>query len=555
MCGANQFHTVAGCNTQPANIPRLSPETAMRQFTLDIIDEATSQRERLLLTAREVDRLRREDDDTPLSLLLARHIEALARQRGFSLEGERAKIRDAARMLLVEEEAVIRLHASPPAEAAPAKTAPVEAAQVQPPPFDNPLPPLLLCRYDDPIQTRDRLCDILAQANRVPVFWSRTRGLQLLDASRRAALDDDVPGDALRDPAALLEFILARPNPRIAYVLEDFHHYIGGSEMLGPEYGRLRALLRDLGAVLAHREETVCLLTPAGFELPEELQAYFTPAFAAGPAEAALLGRYGTLLTEQPALGRLKPVIGAEDSIQRVLQVLGRMEANNPLLVGHPGVGKTAVVEGLAQRIASGAAPTLVRGRRLYALSLASIVSGTRYRGDLEARMESLLREVLRERDNIIVFIDEIHVLLQAGGAEGSMGIAEMLKPVLARGQFPCIGATTVEGERLLAADPALSRRFQKVLIQEPDRDQCLDILRGLAPCFERHHAVAIADDALRAAVDLSIKHLHDSRLPGKAVALLDGAASLCALRGKSTVQLMDVFAEMEKVRRHQGSL
>lgn len=521
----------------------------MRQFNLDIIDAAARQRERLRFTTSDLERLRRSDQTTPLSLLLARRIEAMARERGFALDGERARIVEAARTLLVEEAAELRLGES--ALADPAR--PIEAAvqpevRIQEPAI--PCPALVVCRYDAPTTARLRLSEALVAARRTPVFWSRGRGLRLRDAARRFAPDDDAPGEALRDPAALLDYILSRPNPGLAYVLEDFHHYLGPDGALGPEYGELRALVRELAAAMEGREETVCLLVPAAYELPAEVRGLFDSAFAPVPEGSPLLDRHARLLTSPEVLARLKPVIGVEATIERVLQILGRMEANNPLLVGHPGVGKTAVAEGLAQAVAAGDVPRFARGRRIYDLSLSSLVAGTRYRGDLEARVDALLREVVARRDEVIIFIDELHSLARAGRAEGSMGVGELLKPALSRGDFPCIGATTLEGERLLADDPALARRFCPVPVAEPDPGQCLRILRGLAPTFERHHGLRIAQDALKAAVDVSVKRQPEARLPAKAVALLDGAAAWCALRGKDTVQVMDIFAEMERLRR-----
>ena len=256
------------------------------------------------------------------------------------------------------------------------------------------------------------------------------------------------------------------------------------------------------------------------------------------------LDRYGVELTSAAYRAKINPVIGMESVLEKVVQTLIRMEANNPLLVGHPGVGKTAVAEGFALLLSRNEVPPVLQGRILYSLSLTSLVAGTRYRGEMEARLEGLLNEVERCRDQVILFIDEIHGLLDAGMAEGGFGIGDILKPVLARGDFPLIGATTFEGAQHLAMDTALTRRFNTIVIQEPDQTQALQILRGVRSRFEKHHGVRIADGALAAAVRLSERSNPNQHLPGRAIAVLDSATAYCRMKGKGTVLEMDIIRE-----------
>ena len=244
----------------------------------------------------------------------------------------------------------------------------------------------------------------------------------------------------------------------------------------------------------------------------------------------------------------MKAVIGVDHLIHRLIQILAQMEANNPLLVGHPGVGKTAVVEGLAKALHSGKVAANLRGKMLYSLSLNSLVAGTRYRGDFEARFEDLMEEVIDKKERIIIFIDEIQTLLDAGAAEGAAGAADILKPLLARGDFPCIGATTFEGADHLSRDPALSRRFKKLIINEPTVEEAVAILQGVSGAFETHHRLAISKDALAAAVSLSVEHIPDQYLPGKAISLIDGASAYCSMRGRAVVTREDILMEIERV-------
>lgn len=242
--------------------------------------------------------------------------------------------------------------------------------------------------------------------------------------------------------------------------------------------------------------------------------------------DGLLVERYSRDLTALAREGKLDPVIGREAEIQRIMQILSRRTKNNPCLIGEPGVGKTAVCEGLAQRIASGEVPDMIAGKRILSLDVSGMVAGTKYRGEFEERIKRIISEVEEDRD-ILLFIDEIHTIIGAGGAEGSLDAANILKPSLARGHLQVIGATTIEEyRRHIEKDAALERRFAPVTIEQPSEDETLLILKGLRPAYEGHHQVRITDDALEAAARLSSRYIGDRFLPDKAIDLIDEAAS-----------------------------
>ena len=250
--------------------------------------------------------------------------------------------------------------------------------------------------------------------------------------------------------------------------------------------------------------------------------------------ETKLLDQFSKDLTRQAATGALDPVIGRDPEIRRVIQILSRRQKNNPALIGEPGVGKTAVAEGLARRIVSGEVPDDLRGKRLIALDLSAMVAGTKYRGEFEEKLKHVLEEV-RRAGNIILFIDELHTIVGAGSAEGAIDAANILKPALSRGELQVLGATTLdEYQRYIEKDAALERRFQPVTVREPTRDQALAILQGLRGRYEGHHHLSISDEALEAAVDLSCRYLPQRFLPDKAIDLVDEAASRARLAGRS---------------------
>ncbi len=244
-------------------------------------------------------------------------------------------------------------------------------------------------------------------------------------------------------------------------------------------------------------------------------------------AKFEALKNYGRDLTEIAAAGKLDPVIGRDDEIRRVMQVLTRRTKNNPVLIGEPGVGKTAIAEGLAQRIADGDVPEILKGRRIVALDMGALIAGTKYRGEFEDRLKAVLKEVVDSDGEIILFIDELHTLVGAGAAEGAIDAANLLKPALARGELRCIGATTLtEYRKHVEKDAALERRFQPVLVGEPSVEETIAILRGLKEKYEVHHGVRITDAALVAATTLSQRYIADRFLPDKAIDLMDEAAS-----------------------------
>src|SRR6202167_883356 len=279
----------------------------------------------------------------------------------------------------------------------------------------------------------------------------------------------------------------------------------------------------------------------------------------AGPGEgkksSKLLDQFGRNLTKLASEGKLDPVVGRETEIERIMQILSRRTKNNPVLVGEPGVGKTAVVEGLAQRITNADVPELLKGKQIYTLDLAALVAGSKYRGEFEERLKKVMKEIT-QRGDIILFIDELHNLVGAGAAEGAIDAASILKPALARGELQTIGATTLdEYRKYLERDSALERRFQQIRVEEPTKEETVQILKGLRDRYEQHHKVQITDEALEAAADLADRYISDRFLPDKAIDLIDEAASRMRIKSMTSPPVYRELAqEVETTRREKES-
>lgn len=326
-------------------------------------------------------------------------------------------------------------------------------------------------------------------------------------------------------------------SPRLEYVLEmskeEAKHL--RLEEIGTEHMLLviihetdcvaARILLTLGINLQKLEQDILYIT--GID-PREYQE----EFAGGKGRGEVLGQYGTDLTQQAAEGKLDPVIGREDEINRLMQILSRRTKNNPCLVGEPGVGKTAVIEGLASRIANGTVPDSMKEKRIISMDLAGMVAGSKYRGEFEERMKNLIQDV-KAMGDVILFLDEVHTIIGAGGAEGALNAANILKPSLARGEVQLIGATTIsEYRKHIEKDAALERRFQPVTVEEPSKEMCLEILKGIQRKYEMHHQVRIEEEALESIVQLSERYINDRFLPDKAIDVLDEACSKVRMRG-----------------------
>jgi ATP-dependent Clp protease ATP-binding subunit ClpC len=264
-----------------------------------------------------------------------------------------------------------------------------------------------------------------------------------------------------------------------------------------------------------------------------------------------LLDQFGRNLTKLAADGKLDPVVGRETEIERIMQILSRRTKNNPVLIGEPGVGKTAVVEGLAQRITNADVPELLKGKQIYTLDLAALVAGSKYRGEFEERLKKVMKEIT-QRGDIILFIDELHNLVGAGAAEGAIDAASILKPALARGELQTIGATTLdEYRKYLERDSALERRFQQIRVDQPTTDETVQILKGLRDRYEQHHKVDITDEALEAAAELADRYISDRQLPDKAIDLIDEAASRMRIKSMTSPPVYrELEEEIEETRR-----
>ena len=328
-------------------------------------------------------------------------------------------------------------------------------------------------------------------------------------------------------------------SPRLAYILEESKAEAlrFQSNQIGTEH-MLLSLLHETDCVATRILLTLNIslqklyqdiLSVLGVD-PKEYQEELLQE--SGKKKEGVAQQYGTDLTAQAKEGKLDPVIGREEEIGRLMQVLSRRTKNNPCLVGEPGVGKTAVIEGLAAKIASGIVPEGMKDKRILTMDLAGMIAGSKYRGEFEERMKKLIHEV-KAAGNIILFLDEVHTIIGAGGAEGAIDASNILKPSLARGEIQLIGATTiVEYRKYIEKDAALERRFQPITVEEPTQEHCLNILKGLRARYEAHHHVQIEEEALEAAVKLSSRYINDRFLPDKAIDVLDEACSKVSLRG-----------------------
>ena len=332
-----------------------------------------------------------------------------------------------------------------------------------------------------------------------------------------------------------------------------------GCEKAGTEH-LLLAMLRETDCVGTRLLYTMgvniqklyaAVLGAMGYD-NEAIQEEFQAAKAMqnlGGSPTPALDQYSRDLTQMAAEGKLDPVVGREKEISRLIQILSRRTKNNPCLVGEPGVGKTAIAEGLAQRILAGSVPETIKDKRLVVLDLSGMVAGSKYRGEFEERISKVVDEV-RENQGILLFIDELHTIIGAGGAEGALDASNILKPSLSRGELQIIGATTLEEYRkYIEKDAALERRFQPVTVEEPSEEEAYEILKGLRPYYERHHKVEISDEALEAAVKMSVRYINDRFLPDKAIDLIDEAASKVQLSGyQASSEIEDLSREIQEI-------
>jgi len=403
-------------------------------------------------------------------------------------------------------------------------------------------------RQNEYLGTEHLLLALLRDNNGLPVMILKKMGLSLeeirIEVERNLPLGTNVLsfGDIPFTPRAKKVLELAVEEARLLG-----HNYIGSEHLLlgiiREDEGIAGKILRNLGAnLLGARQLTINLSLNSQPSTREKRST--TPA----------LDEFGRDLTSLAREGKLDPVIGREDEIERLLQVLGRRIKNNPAIIGEPGVGKTAIVEGLAQKIVSGDVPEELVGKRIISLDLGALIAGTKYRGQFEERLKVVMREI-KQSENTILFIDELHTLIGAGAAEGSVDASSMLKPALSRGEIQCIGATTPdEYRKYIEKDGALERRFQPINVQPPTIDDTIDILKGLRSKYESHHRVKISDDAINSAAKFSDRYISDRNLPDKAIDVIDETGSRIKLTKHTPPrELKEVEQELVRLEKEKS--
>src|SRR5215467_1394669 len=407
----------------------------------------------------------------------------------------------------------------------------------------------------DYIGTEHILLGLIQEGEGVAAKALESLGISL-EAVRQQV--EEIIGHGQQAPSGHIPF-----TPRAKKVLELSlrealqlgHNYIGTEHILlgliREGEGVAAQVLVKLGAELTRvRQQVIQLLS--GYQGKETAEAGTggRGGESGNPSTSLVLDQFGRNLTAAAMEGKLDPVIGREKEIERVMQVLSRRTKNNPVLIGEPEVGKTAVVEGLAQKIVKGEVPETIKDKQLYTLDLGALVAGSRYRGDFEERLKKVLKEI-RTRGDIILFIDEIHTLVGAGAAEGAIDAASILKPMLARGELQTIGATTLDEYRKhLEKDAALERRFQPIKVEQPSLSHTIEILKGLRDRYEAHHGVTITDQAVVAAANLADRYIADRYLPDKAIDLIDEAGSKLRIkRMQAPPDLREIERKLNEVQ------
>ncbi|GBD99829.1 negative regulator of genetic competence ClpC/MecB [bacterium BMS3Abin07] len=403
-------------------------------------------------------------------------------------------------------------------------------------------------RQNEYLGTEHLLLALLREQNGVPIMILKKMGLSIeevrIEVERNLPLGTNLLtfGDIPFTPRAKKVLELAVEEARLLG-----HNYIGSEHLLlgliREDEGIAGKILRNLGGnLLGARQLTI--------NLSMSVQPHVREKKSATPA----LDEFGRDLTAMSKEGKLDPVIGREDEIERLLQVLGRRIKNNPAIIGEPGVGKTAIVEGLAQKIIDGDIPEGLLGKRIISLDLGALIAGTKYRGQFEERLKVVMREI-KQSDNVILFIDELHTLIGAGAAEGSVDASSMLKPALSRGEIQCIGATTPdEYRKYIEKDGALERRFQPIRVQPPTVDETTEILRGLKSKYETHHRVKISDEAIVSASKLSERYITERNLPDKAIDVIDETGSRIKLKKLTPpVELRELEHDLSKLSKEKN--